>query len=101
MVLGSDDPHLISICNNQNARKELVNWLTYSHNCSEFERIRQEKKMLQQILVLAKLIGQERPSVCLESLGLDRQESGGAGLPGENDELLDFFGMGIKHYAKS
>lgn len=61
MVLGSDDPHPISVCNNQNARKELVSCLTYSQNCSELERIRQEKKMLQQILVLAKLIDQERP----------------------------------------
>lgn len=59
MVLGSDDPFPISICNNQDGCGKLTNGLIYEKNCSEFEQIRQERLLLQQILILAKLIGQE------------------------------------------
>jgi len=61
MTLGLEDFDLFSIDYSKDDSDTLHNGLIYDKNYSEFEMVRTERCMLQQVLSLAKLIDQEIP----------------------------------------
>ena len=59
MTLGVEDSNLISISYGKGNAEALNNGLIYDRNFSEFEKVRQERHMFKQVLILAKSLDNE------------------------------------------